>query len=226
MDPHFSKEIIVKETTAPSAPDAGYVYVYAKSDGLLYSKDDAGVETAMGGGGGGGTGWTLIDEGTANSVSTIIADNVFTDTYTEYQLVLIGAKTDANTASLLLKLRTSGADIADYYSMAGNLSNIGGGAPATFAWSPGQAQAYWTIQGSSGTGTGQYAHAVYTLWPRTGLDVRMMFQSSAKGYDGAFTHYVGAGEIVGVTSVDGFKITTPAEGSYTLDLTEWKLFGR
>jgi hypothetical protein len=54
MDPHFSKEIIVKETTEPSAPDAGYVYVYAKSDGLLYSKDDAGVETAMGGGGGGG----------------------------------------------------------------------------------------------------------------------------------------------------------------------------
>lgn len=50
MDPHFSKEIIVKETTEPSAPDAGYVYVYAKSDGLLYSKDDAGVETAMGGG--------------------------------------------------------------------------------------------------------------------------------------------------------------------------------
>lgn len=50
MDPHFSKEIIVKETTEPSAPGAGYVYVYAKSDGLLYSKDDAGVETAMGGG--------------------------------------------------------------------------------------------------------------------------------------------------------------------------------
>ena len=179
-----------------------------------------------GGGGGGGTGWTLISEGTANSVSTIIADNVFTDTYTEYQLVLIGAKTDTHTTSLFLKMRVAGADIADYYSTAGNSSNTGGGGPVSFYASPANAQRYWAIHGSSGTGTGQYAHAVYTLWPRTGLDVRMMFQTSAKEYTGTFTHYVGAGEIVGVTSVDGFKITTGAEGSYTLDLTEWKLFGR
>ena len=48
MDPHFSKEFIVKETAAPATPDAGFVYVYAKTDGKLYSKDDAGVETELG----------------------------------------------------------------------------------------------------------------------------------------------------------------------------------
>jgi hypothetical protein len=36
-----------------STPPANKVALYAKSDGLLYSKDDAGAETALGGGGGG-----------------------------------------------------------------------------------------------------------------------------------------------------------------------------
>ena len=42
------------EQAAPSTPAAGYVVIYPKSDGLMYSKDDAGAETALGGGGGGG----------------------------------------------------------------------------------------------------------------------------------------------------------------------------
>lgn len=37
--------IDVKEEAAPGNPPAGYVRVYAKSDGRLYSKDDAGVES-------------------------------------------------------------------------------------------------------------------------------------------------------------------------------------
>lgn len=39
------------EGAAPATPDTGYVRLYAKTDNLLYSKDDAGVETALGGGG-------------------------------------------------------------------------------------------------------------------------------------------------------------------------------
>lgn len=42
------------EAAAPSTPAAGKVRVYAKTDGLLYSKDDAGTETALGSSGGGG----------------------------------------------------------------------------------------------------------------------------------------------------------------------------
>ncbi len=37
------------EVVAPGTPAAGKVYLYAKADGLLYSKDDAGVESALGG---------------------------------------------------------------------------------------------------------------------------------------------------------------------------------
>lgn len=42
------------EAAAPSTPAANKVVIYAKSDGLMYSKDDAGTETLMSGGAGGG----------------------------------------------------------------------------------------------------------------------------------------------------------------------------
>ena len=36
------------EVAAPGTPDTGYVHIYAKSDGKMYRKDDAGVETELG----------------------------------------------------------------------------------------------------------------------------------------------------------------------------------
>jgi hypothetical protein len=43
------------EAAAPATPSAGQVVIYSKSDGLMYSKDDAGTETLMSGGAGGGS---------------------------------------------------------------------------------------------------------------------------------------------------------------------------
>jgi len=43
------------EAAAPSTPATGKVVIYAKTDGLLYSKDDAGTETLVSGGAGGGS---------------------------------------------------------------------------------------------------------------------------------------------------------------------------
>lgn len=42
------------EVSAPSTPPSGLVFVYPKSDGLLYSMDDAGTETLVSSGAGGG----------------------------------------------------------------------------------------------------------------------------------------------------------------------------
>lgn len=42
------------EGAAPATPAGGKVRIYAKSDGNLYQKDDAGTETSLAGGGGGG----------------------------------------------------------------------------------------------------------------------------------------------------------------------------
>lgn len=41
------QQVSLKEQTAPSSPATGYVRVYAKSDGRLYAKDDAGTEYAL-----------------------------------------------------------------------------------------------------------------------------------------------------------------------------------
>lgn len=43
-------EVLFAEGAAPGTPASGLVKAYAKSDGLLYSKDDAGTETPLGGG--------------------------------------------------------------------------------------------------------------------------------------------------------------------------------
>lgn len=40
-------QIIIDEGTAPSTPSSGKVSVYAKTDGQIYSKDDAGTETKL-----------------------------------------------------------------------------------------------------------------------------------------------------------------------------------
>jgi len=52
-----AQKIEYAEVAAPSTPAAAKVVTYAKSDGLVYSKDDAGVETLMSSGpaAGGGT---------------------------------------------------------------------------------------------------------------------------------------------------------------------------
>ena len=42
---------LISEGGSTSTPASGRVTVYAKADGLLYSKDDAGTETLMSGGG-------------------------------------------------------------------------------------------------------------------------------------------------------------------------------
>lgn len=55
-------KVILAEGAAPATPASGQVKAYAKADGLLYSKDDAGVETLMSGGAGGSL--TVQDEGT------------------------------------------------------------------------------------------------------------------------------------------------------------------
>lgn len=43
--------VTVPEVAAPATPATGKVVLYAKTDGLLYSKDDAGTESAVSGGG-------------------------------------------------------------------------------------------------------------------------------------------------------------------------------
>lgn len=60
-----SASILVSEVSAPSTPASGYVAIYAKSDGKLYIKDDAGTETDLS-----ASGYT--DEEAQDTVATMI----------------------------------------------------------------------------------------------------------------------------------------------------------
>ena len=44
---YANESLLFAEGAAPGTPAAGQVRIYAKADGLLYSKDDAGVETPV-----------------------------------------------------------------------------------------------------------------------------------------------------------------------------------
>lgn len=51
-DLQVQNTIIFPGIASPSTPAAGTVKVYAKSDGKIYRKDDAGTEAELGGGAG------------------------------------------------------------------------------------------------------------------------------------------------------------------------------
>lgn len=53
-----------------ATPPSGIVNIYAKSDRLMYQKDDLGVETQLGGGGGGGG--TVLSVASANGDLTVV----------------------------------------------------------------------------------------------------------------------------------------------------------
>lgn len=82
-------KLILAEGAAPSTPPANQVKLYAKADGLLYSKDDAGVETLMSSGpagappdadygdivvSGSGTVWSL-DSGVVTAAAKTVLDD-------------------------------------------------------------------------------------------------------------------------------------------------------
>ena len=100
---------LMPEGAAPATPSTGYVSVYAKADGLLYSKDDAGVETLLSGGADAaslsleaGENITLGDPLYVSANKFYIADNI-----TNFRVVAIAAAT--TTIGLTCEGRTSGS---------------------------------------------------------------------------------------------------------------------
>jgi hypothetical protein len=85
---------LVENSTAPGTPATGQVVVYAKQDGLLYTKSDAGVETAVGGYSG-----TVTNVSSANADLTV-ANGTTTPALTVIQApALRSATTTVNVSS-------------------------------------------------------------------------------------------------------------------------------
>ena len=102
-------QIQVDEISAPGTPAAGKVAVYAKTDGKLYIKDDAGTETDLtGGGGGAGSDTTAIHDDTASEISAITAKA--TPTTSDYLIIEDAAAGNAKKSITIGDLPASGLD--------------------------------------------------------------------------------------------------------------------
>lgn len=67
----------LKENNIGSTPATGYVWLYAKTDGSIYGRDDAGVETKLTNDAPGGSG--TVNTGTANTLAYYPASNATVD---------------------------------------------------------------------------------------------------------------------------------------------------
>ncbi|MGH7178748.1 MAG: hypothetical protein ACREJC_15325, partial [Tepidisphaeraceae bacterium] len=108
----FNNYTRFKEITAPPTPASANVNVYAKSDGKLYSKDDAGVETLMSGGSGGGASEfeSILD---VSRTETLISN---TATETDIYSITVPANTLGTTKAIqmdvtALMLNNTGGNI-------------------------------------------------------------------------------------------------------------------
>lgn len=222
------------EGAAPSTPAANKVILYAKSDGLLYSKDDAGMETLVSGGSGGGGSYT--DEQAQDAVGGILDDGGDIDfTYDDATPKITGAvKNDAvsyakmqnvSAASKLLGRGDSGSgdpqeiSLGSGLSMSGTtLSASGGGGDTALA------DIYVNDStGNDSTGTGAIGAPYKTLakalsvlpyYLEIGHTIHVADGTYAEGIDVRRFRSIGGGNLY----ITG-NTTTPANVTFTGTIT-------
>jgi hypothetical protein len=120
------------EVSAPSTPASGLVRVYAKSDGSMYQKDDAGTETGLAGGGGSGAMTQLAETIVTGSVAADITFSSISGSYRHLLLTLVGrGDTAATSVSILVQLN---ADTGSNYDR--EILNIDGSTTPTDSGRP------------------------------------------------------------------------------------------
>lgn len=128
-----AQKIQYAEVAAPSTPGTGKVVTYAKADGLMYSKDDAGTETLMSSGADGSAAH-IADTTDAHDASAVSFDATGLDntTATEVQTALeefdsaITAAGGASGAMTMISddLKGSSAASFDFTSIPGSYKHL------------------------------------------------------------------------------------------------------
>jgi hypothetical protein len=106
---------VTEHGTSPATPAAGKVVLYAKSDGLLYSKDDAGAETALGGGGG-------VSDGDKGDITVSASGATWT---IDNDAVTYAKMQDVSATSRVLGRNSSGAGDVEEVTPAQLLAMLG-----------------------------------------------------------------------------------------------------
>lgn len=168
------------EVTAPATPESGKVALYAKTDGNLYQKDDAGTETQLGVSSGG----TVTSVGLSTDASYLtIGSSPVTSSGT-----ITANKTTGQTANQFVATPDGSTGTADLRAIvAGDVRSLGMVTNAVdYYETTGSADSSWTLSGWS-TDT-SYTFLVVDLWIRATatatLYVRPNSDSTAANYYG------------------------------------------
>jgi hypothetical protein len=116
-------KLIFPEAAAPSTPASAKVIIYAKSDGLMYSKDDAGTEVVMSGGGGGSGALVLLEQHTASASATLDFTTFISSTYDEYMIDGVDISPANDNVSLMMRVGTGGGPTYDTSSVYSYMMN-------------------------------------------------------------------------------------------------------
>lgn len=119
-------ELLLAEGAAAATPAANKVTLYAKSDGLLYSKDDAGTETQVSGGGGGG-----VSDGDKGDITVSGGGATWT---IDSGVVTYAKLQDISATDRLLGRDTAAAGDAEELTVGGGIEFTGAGGIQTSAF--------------------------------------------------------------------------------------------
>lgn len=180
-------QLLFAEVAAPSTPASGLVVCYAKSDGLIYCKDDAGTETAMG-----ALPAHLADTSDAHDASAIsVLDTGAFFTGTDVEAVLAELYAAIAAAGIPPTIVDVKGDIIAA-TAADTVARLASGANGS------------RLEAQSGQTTGLQWHALTTVDGILGGDVTMVnattFYDGPSGSFGAGTWLVMAQTMIKVTA--------------------------
>ena len=103
----------LSEAAAPSTPASGKVVVYAKTDGLIYGKDDAGTETQLS-----NTSVTINIKTPATTTSGTAIDITSIPSGTKYIVLSLYGVSTSGTSNLIVQIGDSGGIETSGYTTA------------------------------------------------------------------------------------------------------------
>ena len=119
----------LSEAAAPSTPASGKVVVYAKTDGLIYGKDDAGTETQLS-----NTSVTINIKTPATTTSGTAIDITSIPSGTKYIVLSLYGVSTSGTSNLIVQIGDSGGIETSGYTTAVCAYNGTGLANKTDGW--------------------------------------------------------------------------------------------
>jgi len=154
-----------KYSSAPAAPDAGFIRLYCKDDSTCYAQDENGTESGLGSGGG-GSGESVAIAVNQTTHGFDVGDIVYRDSGGTFELALA----DADSTSEVMGMVSEDTDADNFvYTKIGRVTGLSGLTDGTtYFLSPTVAGGYTA---TAPTAAGQIFKPLFTAVSTTAVDV-------------------------------------------------------